>query len=849
MSGRGQGRIRSGLQSGFGALSSATSGYGKGLSRRFAALLASTALTIGAARAEEAGAAAGLGFGEIAPSYEVVSSAILIGVVAIAFTSAFALMRQRRQAEELSQRLMRETTSMRADLDRIETLIEADDQRVVAWTKAGDAPIVAGSLADATGAPRSKSAFLSFGTWLAPDAASGLDRAVERLRAEGETFLLPLATKIGHFIEASGRVAGGQAIVRFRDLSAERRDHAALVSAHAKLKREAEALQAVLEASAFPAWMRDTAGRLTWTNSAYARALEVADAGVAVERNLELLDGAGRHAVTKARMANTTLQARMPIVVAGNRRIFDVLDMPMRDGSVGLAIDVSEQEQMRADLARAIEFHARTVDQLATAVAIFGPDKRLSFYNAAYRELWGFDATFLDSRPDDGQILDQLRSQRKLPEQADWRSWKRDLLSSYTSLETRKHWWYLPDGQTIRVLANPHPQGGVTYIYENVTERLELEKNYNALIRVQGETLDHLSEGVAVFGSDGKLRLSNPAFGQLWQLDAAMVAATPHIGEVIAVCQRLHDDAETWARLKGAVTGLAENRARTEGRMIRRNGSILDYASVPLPDGATMVTFLDITDTVNVEQALREKNEALVEADKVKTDFVGSVSYEMRSPLNTIIGFTHLLTDPKMGELTPKQREYAGYITSSSEQLAGLVDGILDLATIDAGMMKLDIAPVDLAKAANAVAGALDKRLKEAETRLAIDIAADVGALPADAARLEQVLYNLTSNAIRYSKPGGTITLSARRDGGDVVVTVEDQGAGIPADQINQVFDRFFARRQGARRGGAGLGLALVKSFVELHGGRVQIDSEEGRGTAVTCRFPGTAPAGKAAHG
>lgn len=846
MSGRGQGRIRSGLQSGWRAARAAAGRAGNGAFRAglpCAAMLAPA----GVARAQETEAAAGL-FG-IAPSYEMVSSAILIGVVAVAFTTAFALMRQRRQAEELSRRLMLETTSLRADLDRIEMLIEADDQRVVAWSKAGDAPIVAGSLAEATGAPRAKTTFLSFGTWLAPEAASGLDRAIERLRAEGETFQLPLATKVGHFIEASGRVAGGQAIVRFRDLSAERREHAALVDTHARLKREADSLAAVLEASSFPAWMRDGSGRLAWANSAYARAVEVADGATAVERNLELLDGAGRQAAVKARAANTALKARLPVVVAGSRRIFDVIDMPRREGSVGIAVDVTDEEQMRADLARAIDFHARTVDQLGTAVAIFGADKRLSFYNAAYRELWALETTFLDGRPDDGQILDQLRSQRKLPEQADWRSWKRDLLACYTALETRQHWWYLPDGKTLRVLVNPHPQGGVTYIYENVTERLELEKNYNALIRVQGETLDHLSEGVAVFGSDGRLRLSNPALVEMWQLDPAMVAGNPHIGDVIGLCQRLHQDPDAWARLKGAVTGLAENRARTEGRMIRRNGSILDYATVPLPDGATMATFLDVTDSVNVEQALREKNEALVEADKVKTDFVGSVSYEMRSPLNTIIGFTHLLTDPKMGELTPKQREYAGYIASSSEQLASLVDGILDLATIDAGMMKLEIAPVDLGKAANAVAGALDKRLKEADARLDIDIAADAAVLPADAARLEQVLYNLTSNAIRYSKPGGAITLSARRDGGDVLVTVEDQGAGIPADQLTQVFDRFFARRQGARRGGAGLGLALVKSFVELHGGRVQIDSEEGRGTAVTCRFPGTAPAGKTAHG
>ena len=204
----------------------------------------------------------------------------------------------------------------------------------------------------------------------------------------------------------------------------------------------------------------------------------------------------------------------MPAIVAGGRRSFDVLDVPTRKGSAGIGIDATEAEAMRAELGRLGDAHRRTLDQLATGVAIFAADQRLTFYNAAYRSLWDLDAGFLDQSPTDSAVLDQLRAARKLPEEQDFRQWKAALHEAYRATEPKEHLWHLPDGRTLRVVTTPNPQGGVTYLFDDVTERLDLERRYDALIRVQGETLDNLAEAVAVFGSDGRLRLHNPAFAQ-----------------------------------------------------------------------------------------------------------------------------------------------------------------------------------------------------------------------------------------------------------------------------------------------------------------------------------------------
>ena len=509
-------------------------------------------------------------------------------------------------------------------------------------------------------------------------------------------------------------------------------------------------------------------------------------------------------------------------------------------GSAGIAVDVTEVEAAQAALRREVDFNARTLDQLQTAVAIFGPDRRLKSYNAAYRALFDLDAAFLESAPDEAAILDRLRAARKLPEQADFRSWRADLFSAYRSLEAREQWWHLPDGQTLRVIANPHPQGGVTWVYENVTERLDLESRYNALVSVQGETLDHLAEGVAVFGSDGRLRLHNPSFAAIWRLDPVFLAKRPHVSEIVAACRRPGDDEAMWRRFTACVAGLDESRASISGRMERPDGRVIDYATVPLPDGQTMVTFVDVTDSVQVERALVERNEALEAADSLKNAFIHHVSYELRSPLTNIIGFAQLLADARVGPLNDKQREYTGYIMSSSASLLAIVNDILDLATIDAGIMELDLGEVDVAR---------DRRRRrrersriaceEARIRLETDDRAGRRrprrrrqARPPDPRQPPVQRHRLlAAKAARSACP-------PRRANGFIEFTVADDGAGIPTGFIDSVFDRFASLPRGAARGGVGLGLSIVKSFVALHGGTVEIASEEGRGTTArsACR-------------
>ena len=767
---------------------------------------------------------------------EITLLTFFLALLALSLFASVAFVRDRKAAERLETGARDEIVALQAETDRLKSLLLSESQILVTWAAASEEPEVLGDIAMVApgGVPER---VLAFGTWLEPVTAHRMEQAVDALRRDGRGFVMTLTTRAGRPMEAEGRAIAGRAVLRLRDVSGIEQELLDLAARHDQLLSDIETMRALLDSLPAPVWARDSAGELVFVNSAYADAVDAGDPAEAVARRLELLDQSARAELGRTRAAGETYTGRLPAIAAGGRRIFEVVDVPSAAGSSGIAIDRTEVETMRAELTRMVEAHRRVLDQLATGVAVFNVDRKLTFYNAAFRVLFELDAGFLDQTPSDAAVLDTLRSKRKLPEEYDFRQWRQHLYEAYRTVEPKEHMWHLPDGRALRVVTTPNPEGGVTYLYDEVTERLDMHRRYDALIKVQSETLDHLSEAVAVFGSDGRVRLHNPAFQRMWKLSHDALEQHPHAEAVTAWCQALHDDNTVWRSLRASVTAI-DNRESLVARIERRDGAMIDLATMPLPDGATLVTFQDRTDTVNVERALRERNEALEAADSIKIDFVHHVSYELRSPLTNIIGFANLLGDPAFGTLTHKQDEYLGYITASTNALLALINNILDLATIDAGAMTLNLGDVDIRNSMEAAAEGVQDRLVKNRISLDIRAPANIGSFVADERRLRQILFNLLSNAVGFSPGGEIVTLVAERHPDAVYFRVTDRGPGIPPEAMDKVFDWFETDSMGSQHRGPGLGLSLVRSFVELHGGTVTIDSASGQGTTVTCAFP-----------
>jgi len=286
----------------------------------------------------------------------------------------------------------------------------------------------------------------------------------------------------------------------------------------------------------------------------------------------------------------------------------------------------------------------------------------------------------------------------------DFRAFKHQQLDMFTSLiEPQQELTHLPDGRTLRLSVSPHPFGGLTFVYEDVTDRLALERSYNTLTEVQRATLDHLYEGIAVYGSDGRLKLHNPAYRNIWGLSDQDVAGEPHISEIVEKTRAYFDDDGDWPAMKESVIAKVTAQVPASGPLDRRDGSVLQVATMPLPDGNVLLTSLDVTDSIRVERALRERNEALETTDRLKSEFIANVSYELRTPLNAVIGFAEILANQYFGALNPRQLDYSRSILESAHQLMALINDILDLATIEAGYLLLEPRRIDISELMQAV--------------------------------------------------------------------------------------------------------------------------------------------------
>lgn len=768
---------------------------------------------------------------------EVMQLAMFAGVMGAALLSAIFLIRERARTSAQNAELRTRVADLNASIQRSEALLNLRDQRLIVWSSEMKKPELVGALPAESGAPEDRAAFLAFGRWLMPRSAAALEHAVAALRERAAPFDLVVEAQNGAPVEAQGRKTASHVIVRFVSLSDVHRSLARLKLENQRLSGDYESMLGLIEALEMPFWLRFSDGRLKWVNRAYAAAVEAPSPEAALREERELLGTQARQQIADQHASRKLFTQPLSTVIGGDRRVFAVTDFAGGAGSAGIACDVSVVETMRAEHERTVRSHADTLDQLNTAVAIFDAGQKLRFFNQAFQKLWDLDQPFLASAPENALLIDRLRSEGKIAEQPEWRRWKESLLTAYRAVESQTHWWHLPDGRTIRVVANPQPDGGVTWVFENLTERIDLESRYQTAVRVQGETLDNLAEGVAVFGPDGRVRLSNPAFARLWGLSDAVVAQKTHISAIRAECDRRAVESP-WPGFVAAVTGFDEERRDRQGQTELVDGTVLSYAVINLPNGQVMMTFVDVTDSVNVERALTDKNDALQRADQLKNDFVQHVSYELRSPLTNIIGFTDLLSLPSTGPLNPRQREYVGHIGSSSSVLLTIVNDILDLATVDAGIMELDISEVPVDRTIAAAAELVSERLEEHRIRLEVDAASAPKSFHGDEVRIRQILYNLLSNAANYAPEASTVTLSCRQVAEGVEFAVHDTGPGMPPEILDVLFRRFEPRPNGGRRRGAGLGLSIVKSFVELHGGTVSIDTGKGDGTTVTCIFP-----------
>ena len=614
--------------------------------------------------------------------------------------------------------------------------------------------------------------------------------AVNRLEMTGDPVDMLVHSPDDRAFELIGEPAGGLIRLVLRDaelLDVKLKDAAERISAAdtALLGHQWEqaTLSGLIEDAPIIAWNRTADGEVNWSGGE----IKVRNSSIGAAQTVDLI--VARTKLNRMPvLAGQPQKSRIEIVVndGADTISLHVLEVIRHDGTrIGFATDAGTAASAERTLTRFVQTMTETFAHLTVGLAIFDRNQTLALFNPALVQMWQVEPTWLARRPSLRDIIDELRSTRRLPDLQDFHKWRSRILGLFENTEAADYeeLWHLADGSNIRVLARPHPHGSLAFIFDDVTERVRLEQRYRHSIDLRRATLDRLNEGVAVFGVNGLLQFVNQAFHEIWGTDGESVYAAMHARQLVALCEQLTIDSELWLRLHNFITG-EENRRTWSEQICMGSGRQLTARVAPLPDGSTMVVFSDTSDNM-VEQ---KRPEALTYSTETGTRAVsGEVSDSIRASLEGLVSGENQDVEQALTEVLDVLAKQAPSVT-----VADAGD-----APADAGVKSVSNDFFDFAQSS------FSERSKDAEVELKVNQDADFPEhIPGDLTRMRQVLFNLTQEAIDLSLPGGSVILSAFTDGEEFAVQVTATRAAIGVEDAEALPGISIARRFAARDSG-----------------------------------------------
>ncbi|MET0154639.1 MAG: PAS domain-containing sensor histidine kinase [Rickettsiales bacterium] len=593
-------------------------------------------------------------------------------------------------------------------------------------------------------------------------------------------------------------------------------------------RRERRHLNDILNNIPVPIWQRDGDFHVRYCNLAYSRYVDEDDKHRAIPEIAPVLT----KDVVEAVRSERPFDKEHYLVEGGERKLLHIYEIPVHQGgaSVGYAVDVSDTQYLRKQIEAHVSAHEDLLESSSSAMAIYGKDTRLMHYNQAFVRMFGLSVEFLDSAPAYSEVLEKLRGLRRLPEQKDFAAFRKEQVGLFNRnlKEPANEFFHLPDGRSLRVIVISHALGGLLFVYEDLTDSLRIQSSYNKLAAVQKATLDYLKEGILLIGSDGRVTLFNPRFQEIFPGTDAFLAERPHVRELLEKTRNSYENVGSWAVFRDGF--IEKSTGRNHASLMQEiDGRIYNVSFIPLPDGQVLASFLEVTAAAMTERMLHERNKALEEADKLKNDFLSTISYDLRTPLTSIIGFSDALKEEYFGGLAPGQRGYVRDIYGAANQLLAMINNIIDVARIRAGKFELQCSSFKTSHLIASVMRMADGVAKEKGVRLA-----QLSTLPrraemfADISRLEQLLFYVTHRAVVGCGFGGAeLTLCAdlhRKDGRDGVefsVRMASQDGGA---DVRSVREFIYGSPSGERIAVRGadkneFGAFLVRDIVERHGG------------------------------
>lgn len=704
-------------------------------------------------------------------------------------------------------------------------------------------PDAAGSLSDLGGHDNAGLA--------TPDLAE-LEAKVRETQRTGKAFTLPLAIQgserrlmvVGSIADAV-IYPNGAALLWFFDSTESLRELERKTEESAEARAAFAALAGLIEAAPIPMWHRSPDMNLHFVNHAYVEAVGASDGVQVVEEGLELLEPENGKSpadfAAKAAMAEAQAERIVSATLKGERRQLRVFDIPLgQSGVAGLAIDVQDLIDSRSELRELSEAQRDLLNLMSAGVAQFDARHVLSFANLPFQSLFAFRDQWLSEKPEFARVLDRMRENKKLPEVRDFPAWRKEREGWFRTSDPTEENWLLPDGTHLRVLAQPIPDGGLLMIFEDRTEQAQLASARDILLRVRTATFDNLFEAIAVFSADGRLSIWNRLFAETWGLTDDLLIKHPRLDELMPLLAQHLKKPSQISILGELIRMTSSSRQPRKSKAIFADERMFQIATIPLPDGNTLFTMLDMSDTLKIEQALRDRNIALQEADTIKAKFLANMSYEFRTPLTSISGFADLLKAGIAGDLSDQAKDYVDAILQSADRLSSQINTVLDYSQIEAGALPIAPETVNIQKLIAEIAEDKKSLAETGQLKLQVESADAAGTIQVDPMRIAQAVAQVLDNAIRYHKVGGEILLLARWQPHALEIVVSDNGPGIADGDLQRLVQETANATNDVKSpvSTQGLGLALARQIFESHGGGLQLHSKLGEGTTVIMTVP-----------
>ena len=614
-----------------------------------------------------------------------------------------------------------------------------------------------------------------------------------------------------------------------------------LVEAEAEASRRAALLQGMIDNAGYGIVLYDRDHRFVAGNALGLRytglSAEELRPGVPYAELLALQVARGELTEETRRML-LAVDRRRPHGYRRTRRdgvVLDIESKPMPDGGfvvtfadVTALVRAEEAEKRRAQTLRAM------LDNIASGVFLYDREHRLVAVNRTALTLTGLSPEEATPGARHADIIALLAARGEFGEEAEVEG----RMAARRRGEPARYVRTRPDGTLLDVNVAPMPDGGFIVTLTDVTRLLRAEAEIRRRAAVQSAMLDNLRHGIALFDSDSRLLAANA-------LAADTIGVPPERLTPGRTLAELHQDQLAAGEYPSEEAARALHGERWAGALMapdryvrqRPNGRIIEVTTDRTPDGLYVRTYADVTEDRRIRADLeRARNEAEA-ALRAKSRFLATMTHELRTPLNAVIGFAELLQRPQPGEVA---QEFAAQIAQAGRDLLGLIDQILDVTRSETGGLPLREAEVPLAPLLRRMAEEAASAAEAAGITLLADLPPALPAAQADADRLAQVLRGLLSNAVKFTRPGGRVTLSAEAGPEAVEIRIADSGIGIPAAALPYVFEPFaqLDSSRSRRYAGSGIGLYLARSIAEAMGMRLALDSREGEGTTATLTIP-----------